>query len=406
MSADDDPGQPSTTRDGGGSQQNPPTPLGPRSGSRTAESGSGESSAVRPLDDLLHELRHAAGPSPIRTVESPAPMNPLPDSVAIPSSQSLLPILETLIFSPDSVVVFDTDIGYDLDDIIALWCAARLVGDHRLVVVTSDETRDRRARLARYFLDLIGRPDALVIAGRDLGGHHRFLLDDRYLSMDRPVSTDVIEVITHLCHTATAPLVWVGLGPLSNLSDALAARPYLTEMIDVTWMGGWLDRYRRPDRASHNFRMDPLATGHVLRAAHRPRCVLSTHTDHPALELTPASPLLAWSSTPGRPEWAQLIAAHADAWFAYCRTRGAKPRSCQADPLTLAAALGAPVVEFGTETVTIADDARLYRRGRGLNLTVSTHVDYPRFGQWLANALPETGLHPAIPITTPSPPTQ
>lgn len=65
-------------------------------------------------------------------------------------------------------MVIDTDLGGDPDDTVALVVAARRVPELRLVV-TSDEYGGERARLVRYLLDLVGRPDVRVVAGADLG---------------------------------------------------------------------------------------------------------------------------------------------------------------------------------------------------------------------------------------------
>ncbi|MET8779060.1 nucleoside hydrolase [Nocardia sp. NPDC004654] len=285
----------------------------------------------------------------------------------------------------DRVVVFDTDIGYDLDDMVALWAAARSV--RNLIVLTNDETRGRRAQFARALLDHMDRHDVPVVAGRELGGDHRFLLGDALIEPAVPVLTDVVEVIASECARATQPLTWVGLGPLSNLADVLTVCPHLAEQIQLTQMGGWLDHYRDPTRASHNLRMDPAAAGLVLRAAHRPRCVLSTHTNVPDIRITPDSSLFGWLTARQAPVWSQLIRANFERWFAR------RPASWLGDPLTLASALGEPVVDYVTEAVRIECDARLYRDPHGRAIEVSAAVDYPRFHTWLAELLPTEAWH-------------
>ncbi|MET8800849.1 hypothetical protein ABZV91_31275 [Nocardia sp. NPDC004568] len=73
-------------------------------------------------------------------------------------------------------MILDTDIGWHPGGLVALVIAARMVPN--LVVVTADETRGRRAQLARHMLDMLDRPDVRVISGFDLGGEDRFLLDN------------------------------------------------------------------------------------------------------------------------------------------------------------------------------------------------------------------------------------
>ncbi|MGQ4619771.1 nucleoside hydrolase [Nocardia sp. R7R-8] len=278
-------------------------------------------------------------------------------------------------------VVLDTDLGHDLDDALALWVAAEVVAD--LIVVTNDETPGHdRARYARALLDRIGRTDVPVVAGSALdGAADRFVMHS-LLPEARPVHTDVVDFLASVCESSSSSIVWVGIGPVSNVAEFFITRPHHIEQIEFTMMGGWLDHYRNPSRASHNPRMDPAAFGLVLRAAHRPRCVLSTHTNTPELAVAPDSPLYTWLTAPEAPPWAELIAANATEWFAH------RPSSWMNDPVTLAAALGVPAVEFGAETVRIAADGRITRDPAGRAIDVSARIDYPTILAWLARHLP------------------
>ncbi|WP_067470555.1 nucleoside hydrolase [Nocardia amamiensis] len=281
------------------------------------------------------------------------------------------------------IVVFDTDLGHDLDDALALWIAAELV--RNLIVVTNDETNgNHRARYARELLDQMGRTDVPVVAGRALdGAEDRFVMHGRVPDA-RPVLTDVVEVVTSACENSTQPLIWVGCGPASNVAEFFITCPHHIEQIEFTMMGGWLDFYRNPSRASHNPRMDTASFGLVLRAAHQPRLVLSTHTNTDHLAITPDSHLYTWLTAADAPPEVELIAANATQWF------GHRPSSWMNDPVTLAAALAVPVVEFGTETVRIAKDGRIHRDPAGRVIEVSIRIDYPDALSWLAEQLPLT----------------
>lgn len=57
-------------------------------------------------------------------------------------------------------LILDTDIGGDPDDAIAVALAARRFPE-RALVITTDEHRGGRARFARQFLDLLGRPEVV-----------------------------------------------------------------------------------------------------------------------------------------------------------------------------------------------------------------------------------------------------
>ncbi|WP_159080545.1 nucleoside hydrolase [Nocardia suismassiliense] len=299
--------------------------------------------------------------------------------------------------SPDApTVVLDTDVGYDLDDALTFWIAA-VLRIANLVVITTDETEhDQRAQLAGAILDSFARPEVPVIAGRRLpGADTRFLMDPLPRAA-QPVRTDVVDYVSALCEKSTHPIIWVGIGPTSNLADVLSARPELAKRIKLTMMGGWLDHYRRPDLASHNPRLDPAAFRLVMAAAHQPRLVLSTHCNVDELAITPTSNLYSWLTMPEAPADYALITENASRWFDHRARRApdAVPSSWLNDPLTFAAAIDDDdlLVKFRTEKVRIEADARMYRDPHGHPIQVSTHVDYTGFLTWLSTILPLTPI--------------
>ncbi|MFI6213317.1 nucleoside hydrolase [Nocardia brasiliensis] len=296
--------------------------------------------------------------------------------------------------APDApVVLLDTQIGFDLDDALALWLATRSVTN--LGVLTTDELSDyERAHLTREVLDGLGRPEVPVIAGRRVpDAQERFVMAGS-VPCTRPVRTDLIDYVSAVYEGSTQRVIWTCLGPASNLADLLVVRPEFAEQTDLVMMGGWLDQYRRPDRASHNLRVDPPAFGLVMRTIRRPRLVMSTHTNAPALAITPTSHLATWLAMPQAPADFALIAENATRWFDYRlrRTPDAEPSSWMSDLVALGAALDAPVVDFATETVRIERDARMYRDPNGCEIQVSTRVDYDGFLNWLSAVLPITPI--------------
>lgn len=270
------------------------------------------------------------------------------------------------------LVVLDSDTFYDPDDAVTL-AIARTVPN--LVVVTADESRGRRARMVRRMLDLMDRPEVPVFAGVDLGGEHRFLLDD-HLEGTVPQPDD-LGVLAEICAATDGAIRWVGMGPMCNIARLLSVAPQLTERIVLTQMGGWLDRYRDKTRASHNFHTDPVSAGLALRVAYQPRLVLSDFTNVSQIEITADWAFLRHLREQGAPEWARLVAANFEAWF----TR--RPSSRMHDPLTFAAALGLPFITFKTETVRIEQDARLFRDPAGRQISVPETVDYDSFLEWM-----------------------
>jgi inosine-uridine nucleoside N-ribohydrolase len=288
-------------------------------------------------------------------------------------------------------VLIDTDWGDDIDDALAVALAARTV--ERLAVVTADETGDHRARGVEDQLRRMDRPDVPVIRGIDIGGRDRRRSSMRLASLPRSEDPDMIEALTELCDTSSE-LIWVGQGPLTNLATFLTHRPDRCEKLRVTQMGGWLTRYRDLSRASHNLRVDKRATGLALRTCHRPRLVLSEHTESPAIRITAESQLYRKLAEPDAPDWAKLLATGFDEWFAYraTQTRTAADQAggigCWPhDPLTLSAALGHEFVQFVPERIRIAADARIYQDPAGREVEVSTSVDYEAFSAWMTTTL-------------------
>ncbi|WP_239373599.1 nucleoside hydrolase [Frankia sp. Cj5] len=275
-------------------------------------------------------------------------------------------------------IIVDTDIGGDPDDAVAMVAAALTVPELKLVV-TGDEIGGERARFARYLLDLCGRPDVVVVAGRQLREGAYFtasgLVPDSVASAD----TDVLRMAEAAC--ADGGLVrWVGMGPLSNLADVLDVRPRLARSFVLTQMGGAV-RYRDPSRAEHNIRLDPQAARDVLAIISRPRFVTSDVTFTAEIEIDARSGLYRRFAAPGAPAWAEVLRAHFDQWFARYH-----PGSMQHDALTLSAALQLPFVDFHMRRIAF-DSAGRMTVGDGKEVFLSRKAAYAPFLHWLERGL-------------------
>jgi pyrimidine-specific ribonucleoside hydrolase len=148
-------------------------------------------------------------------------------------------------------------------------------------------------------------------------------------------------------------------------------------------MGGALN-YRDPERAEHNFRMDPAAVSVVLATARRLSLVISDTTFSPHMEITRGSELHRRLADPVGPAWARVVSAHLDQWFArfYPGTR-------QHDSLALAAALSVPVLTMYDATVALDPIARMSLDPAGVEVRLSGNADYPAFMTWLSQRLNE-----------------
>ncbi len=166
--------------------------------------------------------------------------------------------------------VLDTDIGSDVDDLLALTLLAR-APEVRLIGITTvyGDTR-LRARIARWTCDRLDRPDVTVIpglgetlSGREIWwpGHEGVGLAD----LER-VPVAQATGVDYLCQTArehAGELDLIAIGPLTNVAAALRQDPaFASNLHHLYIMGGafWLDR------AEHNFKCDPEAADLVMRS--------------------------------------------------------------------------------------------------------------------------------------------
>ncbi|WP_051030348.1 nucleoside hydrolase [Nocardia takedensis] len=284
----------------------------------------------------------------------------------------------------DAPLIISTDIGGDPDDAITLALAAMTEPNLQLVV-TADELPDgRRSTLARHLLDLMGREDVLVAAGAT-HGHSKYWAADG-LVPGEPLrrGLPLYDVVRGLCEWhPTAPLRWLGIGPLTDLasllkSDAAHDEPLgMAHRMRIWQMGGALEW--RPDRAEHNFRLDPQAVHDVVTRAQDLTLVLADHTFTPVMAVDTQSPIYRMLTASHKP-WARLILDHLDQWM-----QRFHPASMLHDPLTFAAMRGDFVAfepgEFGLEP-----DGRM-RPGPGHTARLSRSVDYPPFLDWVLTTL-------------------
>lgn len=167
--------------------------------------------------------------------------------------------------------VLDTDIGSDVDDLLALTLLAR-APEVRLIGITTvyGDTR-LRARIARWTCDRLDRPDVTVVpglgetlAGRDIWwpGHEGVGLAD----LEEARIAEDLDAVDFLCRTAqehAGHLDLIAIGPLTNVAAAMRQDPaFAGNLHHLFIMGGafW------PERAEHNFACDPEAADLVMRS--------------------------------------------------------------------------------------------------------------------------------------------
>ncbi|MEU9509348.1 nucleoside hydrolase [Micromonospora sp. NPDC048170] len=173
-------------------------------------------------------------------------------------------------------IVLDTDLGTDVDDLLALIVAAtdaRL--DLRAVTTVNGDTV-LRARIARAVLDMLGRTDVPVGAGARVGlsGQPHETMPNSFGHEGRgvplPPVTEIppaTEVLADVLGAAGQPVTLCAVGALTNVAQLLMGRPDLLDHVaGVHLLGGCLAPIRwgrvllaDADFAEYNVSCDPLA---------------------------------------------------------------------------------------------------------------------------------------------------
>jgi inosine-uridine nucleoside N-ribohydrolase len=225
-----------------------------------------------------------------------------------------------------------------------------------------------------------------VVAGACLGGTRYYCTEGLVPDAVPDQKTDVVAAVREVAAIRPGPIRWVGMGPLTNLAELVVRAPELLPRLRVTQMGGAL-RYRNPEQAEHNFRLDAAAVHTVFAAVADgrlapPEFVTSEITFVPETDVSAEHPVYHALAASGAPAWATLLVAHMDRWFTRFH-----PASKQHDALALSVALGLPFVE--SEVIPLALDgiARTTRADHGTPVRVSTSADYAAFMSWLAARL-------------------
>jgi purine nucleosidase len=180
-------------------------------------------------------------------------------------------------------ILLDTDIGTDVDDALALGLAIRSPEVDLRRVTTVGSRTEFRATIARTLLELAGRSDVPVIAGRGrplpserfsvwlpdglwLGHEGEGLLPDAELADQGDVADhdDAVRAIVDAVLDGEATTI-VTIGPLTNLASAFQAKPEIVQRVArVIAMGGCVLDDAVPPLAEFNCNADREAAAIVL----------------------------------------------------------------------------------------------------------------------------------------------
>jgi purine nucleosidase len=174
-------------------------------------------------------------------------------------------------------VILDTDIGTDVDDVVALTELLRADTVDLLAVTTVYVNAALRARMVRAVLSAAGRAEIPVGVGADqpllrrdalywAGWEGEGLLADE--ADDAPAAPHAVDLLIREIMARPGEVTVVAIGPLTNVALALLREPALASALRrLVIMGGRVER--RADQlgerhAEHNVRCDPEAAQIVL----------------------------------------------------------------------------------------------------------------------------------------------
>jgi len=168
-------------------------------------------------------------------------------------------------------VIFDTDIGSDVDDILALAVLVNSPELNLVGVTTVYGDTVRRAQIAKAACNALKRPDIPVIAGEQKtltdrqiywAGHEGYGITGLE-KVEIPTSTVAVQYLLETISRYGDDLEILATGPLTNIAKAiLQDRPTFSRVKHLYLMGGafWMER------PEHNIRCDPEAAKVVFES--------------------------------------------------------------------------------------------------------------------------------------------
>lgn len=167
-------------------------------------------------------------------------------------------------------VIFDTDLGTDIDDVWALVMLLKDPGFDIKLVTTSWGSSEARARSIARILELAGRTDIPIALGQggDEGEHlMRPWIEDYSLdAWPGTVHKNGVQAIVDTVKNSEQAITYVSVGPLNTLASVLRHEPTIASEMYYVAMLGTIRSGNEGDPGDWNARADVAATRMVLAA--------------------------------------------------------------------------------------------------------------------------------------------
>ncbi len=143
-------------------------------------------------------------------------------------------------------VIYDSDIGSDIDDTWALaliLCSPEL--DLKLVVTDSHDTVEK-AKIVAKFLEKVGRTDIPIGIGKKMddnpGGQAAWAKNYELENYSSTIHEDGIQAMIDMINAANKPMTLIVVGPCPNIEIALDRSPEIVQKTRVIAMSGSVDK--------------------------------------------------------------------------------------------------------------------------------------------------------------------
>ena len=140
-------------------------------------------------------------------------------------------------------VIFDTDIGDDIDDTWALGFLLRCPELDVKLVVGDNGKAEYRAKLLAKFLEVAGRGDVPVGIGvevpqKDSERQREWVKDYDLKKYPGTVYTDGVQAIIDTIMRSPQPITVIAVGPVQNIAEALKREPRIAQRARFVGMHG------------------------------------------------------------------------------------------------------------------------------------------------------------------------
>ena len=301
-------------------------------------------------------------------------------------------------------IVLDCDPGHDDAIAIMLACASPEIELLAVTTVAGNVTLEHTTRNALRVLDLIGRADIPVAAGRDrpllrdlstaavMHGESGLAGPLEFEPSRGPADLTALQLIEQVLVAAVEPVTLVATGPLTNIADVITQLPKIHGQIrEIVIMGGAVELGNWTPAAEFNIWVDPDAAKIVFESG-IPLTMIGLEVTHKAWLTNEHADQLRGSGRPG-----EFVAELLDHFVKFHQDRFGWPGAPIHDAVTIAHLIDPTLVttmamNVQIETVsplcmgrTVAD--RWYVTALETNVKVGLDINRDRFVTLLVGRL-------------------